>query len=108
MATIISTARAGFAIIDGGSKTFTSDPARTADATFGRVTESPESRFYKMNEEHGFIELRGISEVPKIGDRFRIIPNHVCVAVNMHEYVYGIRGEEVEQVWKVEGRGKLQ
>ena len=108
MATVISTARAGFAIIDGGSKTFTSDPARSADATFGRVTEAPESRFYKMNEEHGYIELRGISEMPKIGDRFRIIPNHVCVAVNMHEYVYGIRGEEVEQVWKVEGRGKLQ
>jgi hypothetical protein len=30
------------------------------------------------------------------------------VAVNLHETIYGIRGEEVEQTWKVEGRGKLQ
>jgi D-serine deaminase-like pyridoxal phosphate-dependent protein len=38
----------------------------------------------------------------------RIIPNHVCVAVNLHEYVYGVRKNTVEQTWKVEGRGKLQ
>jgi D-serine deaminase-like pyridoxal phosphate-dependent protein len=38
----------------------------------------------------------------------RIIPNHVCPAVNLHERVYGIRNSEVEQVWQVEGRGKLQ
>ena len=44
----------------------------------------------------------------KVGDRVRIIPNHVCVAVNLHEQVYGVRNEQVETVWKVEGRGKLQ
>jgi D-serine deaminase-like pyridoxal phosphate-dependent protein len=108
MTTVISTARPGFAVIDGGSKTFTSDPARGDDPSFGRVTEAPESRFYKMNEEHGYLEIRDAPAPLRIGDRLRIIPNHVCVAVNMHEYVYGIRGETVEHVWKVEGRGKLQ
>ncbi len=43
-----------------------------------------------------------------IGERLRIIPNHVCVAMNLHEQVYGIRGDQVEQVFRVEGRGKLQ
>jgi D-serine deaminase-like pyridoxal phosphate-dependent protein len=109
MTTVISAARQGFAIIDGGSKTFTSDPAGAGgDPSFGRVTEAPESRFYQMNEEHGYLEMRGAPEPVRVGDRLRIIPNHVCAAVNMHEYVYGIRGEEVEQVWKVEARGKLQ
>ena len=41
-------------------------------------------------------------------DRLHVIPNHICTAVNMHEYAYGARGERVEQVWRVEGRGKLQ
>ena len=109
MTTVVSTARPGFAVIDGGSKTFTSDGARAGgEPSFGRVTEAPESRFYKMNEEHGYLEIRGAPSPVRIGDRLRIIPNHVCVAVNMHEYVYGIRGETVEQVWKVEARGKLQ
>jgi D-serine deaminase-like pyridoxal phosphate-dependent protein len=43
-----------------------------------------------------------------VGDRVRIIPNHICVAMNLHENVYGVRGDVVEQVWRVEGRGKLQ
>ena len=109
MATVVSTARDGFVIIDGGSKTFTSDTRPfMEDITFGRVTEAPESRFYKMNEEHGYIEWRGAAATPRIGDRVRVIPNHVCAATNMHERVYGIRGEQVEQVWEVKGRGKLQ
>jgi D-serine deaminase-like pyridoxal phosphate-dependent protein len=43
-----------------------------------------------------------------VGDRVRVIPNHICVAVNLHEKVYGVRGESVEEVWPVDARGKLQ
>jgi D-serine deaminase-like pyridoxal phosphate-dependent protein len=43
-----------------------------------------------------------------IGDRIRIVPNHVCTAMNLHDRVYGIRGGAVEEAWTVEGRGKLQ
>jgi len=28
--------------------------------------------------------------------------------VNLHEYVYGIRARVVEEVWRVDARGKLQ
>ena len=34
--------------------------------------------------------------------------NHICVAVNLHEQTYGVRGDHVEEIWKVDGRGKLQ
>jgi D-serine deaminase-like pyridoxal phosphate-dependent protein len=61
-----------------------------------------------MNEEHGYIDITRAEREFSIGERVRIIPNHICVAVNLHEQVYGIRGEQVEEVWKVEGRGKLQ
>jgi D-serine deaminase-like pyridoxal phosphate-dependent protein len=108
LASIISTPREGAAIIDGGSKTFTSDPLPGSEGTFGRVVEAPETRFHKMNEEHGYLDLSGAGRSFKIGDRVRIVPNHVCVAVNMHEKVYGVRGETVEEVWNVEARGKLQ
>lgn len=109
LTTIVSTPREKAAIIDGGSKTFTSDPLPGSDeGTHGRVVEAPESRFYKMNEEHGYLDLEKADKDLRIGDRVRIIPNHICVAVNMHEKVYGVRGDNVEQVWTVEGRGKLQ
>jgi len=109
LTTVVSTAAQGQIIVDGGSKTFSSDrPPARAEVSFGRVVDAPEAVFTKMNEEHGYIELRGANQRFKVGDRVRIIPNHICAAMNLHETVYGIRGDEVEQVWCVEGRGKLQ
>lgn len=109
MVTVVSTARPGQMIVDGGSKTFSSDrPAGSGEASFGRVVEAPGAVFQKMNEEHGFVDLTRAGKEFQVGDRVHIIPNHICVAVNLHECVYGIRGERVEEIWKVEGRGKLQ
>jgi D-serine deaminase-like pyridoxal phosphate-dependent protein len=109
LVTVVSTPRAGTMIIDGGSKTFSSDRlSGTTDVTFGRIVESPESRFHKMNEEHGFIDIEKASRKFEPGEKLRVIPNHVCVVMNLHERVYGVRGGEIEREWKVEARGKLQ
>jgi D-serine deaminase-like pyridoxal phosphate-dependent protein len=109
LATVVSTARPGQMIVDGGSKTFSSDrPVNIPDVTFGQVVEAPGARFHKMNEEHGYVDMTHAERQFAIGDRVHIIPNHICVAVNLHEQVYGVRGDRVEEVWKVEGRGKLQ
>jgi D-serine deaminase-like pyridoxal phosphate-dependent protein len=109
MTTIVSTAKKGQVIIDGGSKTFSSDrPGAGAEVSFGHVVEAPEAVFTKMNEEHGFVDVRRVNREFSVGDRIRLIPNHVCVAMNLHENVYGIRGDAVEQTWRVAGRGKLQ
>jgi D-serine deaminase-like pyridoxal phosphate-dependent protein len=109
LATVVSTARAGHMIIDGGSKTFSSDrPVNSPEVTFGYVVEAPGARFHKMNEEHGFIDLAHAGRQFVVGDRVRVIPNHICVAVNLHEQAYGVRGDQVEEIWKVDGRGKLQ
>jgi D-serine deaminase-like pyridoxal phosphate-dependent protein len=109
LATVVSVARPGHMIIDGGSKTFSSDrPVNSSQVTFGHLVEAPAAHFHKMNEEHGFIELAGVDRKFAIGDRVHVIPNHICVAVNLHERVYGVRGDRVEEVWTVDGRGKLQ
>ena len=109
LATVVSTARPGQMIIDGGSKTFSSDRlANSAEVTFGQVVEAPGARFHKMNEEHGFIDVAHAGVEFSVGDRVHVIPNHICVAVNLHEKVYGVRGDAVEEVWPVDGRGKLQ
>jgi D-serine deaminase-like pyridoxal phosphate-dependent protein len=109
MTAVVSTVRSGYALVDGGSKTFTSDGVPgAAQPGFGRVTEAPQAVFYNMNEEHGYLDLRQAGKTVRVGDRLRIIPNHVCVTVNMHEMAYGIRGDQVEKVWPVEARGKLQ
>src|SRR5216684_2659266 len=49
-ATVVSTAKKGQMIVDGGSKTFSSDrPASAAEVSFGHIVEAPEAVFTKMN-----------------------------------------------------------
>jgi D-serine deaminase-like pyridoxal phosphate-dependent protein len=109
LATVVSVARPGHMIIDGGSKTFSSDrPVNGTRVSFGHVVEAPGAHFHKMNEEHGFVDLTAAERRFAIGDRVHVIPNHICVAVNLHERVHGVRGDRVEEIWTVDARGKLQ
>jgi len=108
LATVVSTAP-GRMIIDGGSKTFSSDRlSGSAEVTFGEIVEAPGAKFHKMNEEHGYVDLSAAGRGFSVGERVHVVPNHVCVAMNLHEQVYGVRGEDVVEVWAVAGRGKLQ
>ena len=109
LATVVSMARPHQMILDGGSKTFSSDRlAYGTEITFGKIVEDQAARFHKMNEEHGFVDVTDATRKFQVGDRVRVIPNHICVAMNLHEKVYGMRGEQVETVFPVAGRGKLQ
>lgn len=108
LCTVVSTARGGHMILDGGSKTFSSDRVVTGGReSFGELVEAPHALFERLNEEHGYVDLMG-GRAFRVGDRVRVLPNHVCVAMNLHETVYGVRGDEVVGAWRVEGRGKLQ
>lgn len=109
LTTVISTPREGFGLLDGGSKTLSSDTVPgQSPPLYGRIVEAPAAKIYKLNEEHAHVDFREAEKRPRIGDRVRVIPNHVCVCVNLHEKMYGIRGDRVEHVWDVRGRGKLQ
>jgi D-serine deaminase-like pyridoxal phosphate-dependent protein len=108
LVTVVSRTGSERMIVDGGSKTFSSDRLVTGESGFGRLVDAPGAAFHRMNEEHGYVDLARAERLFEIGEKTRIVPNHICVAVNLHECVYGIRGETVDEVWKVEGRGKLQ
>lgn len=109
LVTVVSTARRNGMIIDGGSKTFSSDLLLPGgEKTFGEILEAPGAIFFQMNEEHGYVDYAASGARFRVGDQVRVIPNHVCAAMNLHDTVYGIRGEAVKQIWRVEGRGKLQ
>ncbi len=109
LVTVVSTAVPGKAMMDGGSKTFSSDALRTGKASgYGYIVEDPDAVVSGFNEEHGHIDLSVSQKKYRVGQRLRAIPNHVCAMINLHDQVYGVRGEIVEVVWNVAGRGKLQ
>lgn len=107
--TVVSTAVSGRAVVDGGSKTFSYDRFQGGDESgFGIVKEDPAAQVERFSEEHGHLNIQHSERGYRIGDRLSIIPNHVCTTVNMHDEIYGVRGERVEEVWRVAGRGKLR
>ncbi len=107
--TVVSTAVKGRAVIDGGSKTFSSDLLRGgAGRGFGYLLEDPGVILEAMTEEHGHLNVGAASHPLKVGDRLHFIPNHVCTAVNMHNEMWGARGDEIIEHWVVEGRGRVR
>jgi len=106
-ATVVSRAGPDRGILDAGSKTLTSDPGGGLDG-YGLILEHPEARIAKFAEEHGFLDLARSNTRPEVGDVVRIVPNHVCVVVNMMDEVLMVRGEEILGTLKVEARGKLR
>jgi D-serine deaminase-like pyridoxal phosphate-dependent protein len=60
-----------------------------------------------MSEEHGQLNLSDSIRKYRIGEKPTVIPDHVCTTINMHGVIYRIRGEEVEEQWRVEARGKV-
>ncbi|MEP6619411.1 MAG: alanine racemase [bacterium] len=109
LATIVSTAVPGQAVIDAGSKALGREPMRgTAQDGFGQLLEHPEVVVTRMSEEHGILDLTESSWRPEIGERVRVVPNHVCVVVHLNDLVYGVRGTRVERSWAVDARGRGQ
>ena len=108
LATVVSNAVEGQMIIDGGSKTFSSDAYWGPQPSYGQVIGAPGAVFTRMNEEHGFVDIREAGRSFAVGDRVRVVPNHICPVVNLQDVVYGVRGDEVVEVYRVAARGKLQ
>jgi D-serine deaminase-like pyridoxal phosphate-dependent protein len=106
LATVVSTAVAGQAVVDAGSKALFREDLRGGPAAgFGALLDRPEVIVKAMSEEHGLLDLGATEWRPRIGDRVRIVPNHVCVSVNLHDTVWGVRGDSVERSWPVAARG---
>jgi D-serine deaminase-like pyridoxal phosphate-dependent protein len=106
LATVVSTAVPGQAVVDAGSKALFREEVRGTDAVgFGALLDRPDVVVSGMSEEHGILDVSAMDRRPRVGDRVRIVPNHVCVSVNLHPTVHGVRGERIERSWPVAARG---
>jgi D-serine deaminase-like pyridoxal phosphate-dependent protein len=104
--TVVSRPTSERAILDGGSKTFSSD-LMGLDG-YGMVLEFPDARLYQLSEEHGFVDFSACFEKPAIGDRVTVIPNHCCSVTNLFNEIVAVRDGIVETTWPVAARGALQ
>ncbi len=106
LATVVSTAHPGGAVVDAGSKALAREELRGPGAGYGVLLDRPEVTVRTLSEEHGVLDLNASDWRPRVGDRVRVIPNHVCVSVNLQERLYGVSGDQVTDVWEVVARGR--
>lgn len=109
LATVVSTAVPGQAVIDAGSKALGREPLPGPDGAaggFGALLDRPEVTVTRMSEEHGILDLGGTDWRPEIGEQVRVVPNHVCYVVNLFDTIFGMRDSIVETHWPVTARGR--
>ncbi len=106
ISTVVSRAASDRGILDAGSKTLTADPGGGLDG-YGLILEYPDARIKQFAEEHGFLDLSGSQARPNVGEVVRIVPNHVCVVVNMVDRLIATRGGDIVGDIPVAARGKI-
>lgn len=108
LATVVSRPATDRAVLDAGSKALAMDPSGHPDFPgHGHIVDYPGAIITALSEEHGVVDLSACEAKPKVGERVRVIPNHVCVVSNLFDEVNLVAGDEVVETVPVAARGKL-
>jgi D-serine deaminase-like pyridoxal phosphate-dependent protein len=102
LATVVSHA-GGRVVLDSGSKALGADRPPWATG-WGRLLDHPDRTIGLLSEHHAVVDWDD-QPLPRLGSRLRVVPNHVCNAVNLADELVVVRGGTVVDVWPVAARG---
>jgi D-serine deaminase-like pyridoxal phosphate-dependent protein len=115
-ATVVSTPSPGLAVIDAGVKTFSADVRLNeppfALPGFAKVAGRDDLILDRLNEEHGMLWVSSENSKTgetglRVGDVLRLIPGHICTAVNLQDKIYALEGGGLSEI-PVDARGKVR
>lgn len=92
-------------IIDAGSKVLGSDRPAWASG-YGRLLDHPDARITALSEHHATVEWPRGLPLPARGDVLRVIPNHVCLTMNLVDEVAVVHQGAPAGRWTVAARGR--
>lgn len=99
--TVVSHA-GGRIVLDTGSKILGPDRAGYSTG-HGRLLDHPNARIVQLSEHHAVIDMAGAT-LPAHGQVLRVVPNHVCSAVNLVDDLVVVDGDHLDS-WPVDARG---
>lgn len=105
LATVVDKPEPGLALIDAGSKTFSSD--RTPENHFGAADDGRDLTVVRVNEEHGYVRGADVDRLT-VGERVAFVPAHICTVINLTNDVTVTEGNTLVGRWTVEARGRTQ
>lgn len=102
MTTIINANYPGRLSTDSGTK------ALTLNQPNATVIGEPGFKYVAGSDEYGSITFEKSSKSYKVGDKLEVIIPHCDPAVDLYDFMYGIRNEKVESILPILARGKSQ
>lgn len=102
LATVVSRPTLDRAVLDSGRKTL------NPDVQLPIVKGWPDASVKRLSAEHCELTLGPQSQNLKIGDKIELIVGYADFTTPLHDHFVGMRGDRVETVWPILGRGKLQ
>jgi D-serine deaminase-like pyridoxal phosphate-dependent protein len=101
LATVMSQAAPGIAVLDAGHKAY------GVDSGLPQVWRRPDLRFAGASDEHGTLRFGPETATPKLGEKLRLVPGHCDPTVDRYDWYVGVRGGRVECLWPVAARGAM-
>ncbi|WP_374468975.1 DSD1 family PLP-dependent enzyme [Phenylobacterium sp.] len=102
-ATVISANHPQWVTVDAGLKALSTDGPLPVPATPGFETAA----FRFFGDEHGLL-MRPQAHAAHRGDRIDLVPGHIDPTIDRHEVLWLVRGDVLEAIIPVEGRGASQ
>jgi D-serine deaminase-like pyridoxal phosphate-dependent protein len=88
------------AIVDAGLKAF------ATDRPFGPEPLGIDGITYEFaGDEHGRLRIGDPDRRVNLGDQLRFIIPHCDPTVNLFDRIHCVRGDSVEDIWSIMGRG---
>lgn len=92
-------------VLDAGSKVLGGD--RPAWATgWGRLLDHRRALVSALSEHHATVTFPEDAALPELGSVVRVVPNHVCAAVNLADVLVVTAAGVVVDQWRVAARGR--
>ena len=100
LATVMSTAQPGVAVLDAGLK------ALAVDSGMPLVWQHPGLTYAGASDEHGKLVCRD-GAIPALGKKLLLVPGHCDPTVDRYDWYVCVRHGRVECVWPVAARGAM-
>jgi D-serine deaminase-like pyridoxal phosphate-dependent protein len=101
MATVISVRSNDLAIVDAGTKSFSTDRPLVPVAV-----DRPGLTYSWAGDEHGRLTVAKSTEAPRLGERIRFYPPHCDPTINLFDRIYVLRDEQPIDIWTIAARGR--
>lgn len=96
--------RPGHVVLDAGSKVLGADRSAWATGS-GRLLDVPDARISQLSEHHAVVQWPDGVPQPELGEILRVVPNHVCNAINLVDHLVPVRDGVTGEPWPVDARG---